>query len=108
MNERAAPCRKFNGTSDLVECLQKADKAADFALNSISAELSKRLTGDDFERLKTTEALWRQYRETNCAAERALYEGGTGGPPAYLACREAMTRARIRELQVTYAIKLKN
>lgn len=44
---------------------------------------------------------------SNCSAERDLYEGGTAASPAYLGCLEAMTRARTKELAVTYAVKLK-
>jgi uncharacterized protein YecT (DUF1311 family) len=54
-----------------------------------------------------TQRLWIQYRDANCTAERDLYDGGTAASPAYLACLEAMTRARTRELAVTYAVKLK-
>jgi hypothetical protein len=33
--------------------------------------------------------------------------GGTAAAPAYLACLEAMTRARTKELAVGYAVRLK-
>jgi len=55
----------------------------------------------------SAQRLWIQYRDSNCAAERGLYNGGTAASPAYLACLEAMTRARTKELAVTYAVKLK-
>ena len=51
--------------------------------------------------------LWIQYRDATCSAERDLYEGGTAAAPAYLAWLEAMTRARTKELVITYAVKLK-
>ena len=38
---------------------------------------------------------------------RGLYAGGTAAPLVYLACLEEMTRARKRELLVTYAVRLK-
>ncbi|PWU00446.1 MAG: hypothetical protein C5B51_25155 [Terriglobia bacterium] len=51
---------------------------------------------------------WRiQSRDANCTAERDLYEGGTAATPAYLACPEAMTRGRTKELVTTYAARLK-
>jgi uncharacterized protein YecT (DUF1311 family) len=40
--------------------------------------------------------------DQTCAAERDLYEGGTGGNTAYPACMEAVTRHRIAELKSTY------
>ena len=51
--------------------------------------------------------LWIQYRDANCAAERDLYASSTAASPDYQACLEAMTRARTKELTVTYAVKLK-
>jgi uncharacterized protein YecT (DUF1311 family) len=62
----------------------------------------------DLQRLVAAQRLWIQYRDANCAAERgACNEDGTAASPAYLACLEDMTRARTKELAVTYAVKLK-
>ena len=55
----------------------------------------------------TAQRLWIEYRDANCTAERELYAGGTAATPVYLACLEAMTRARTNELWVTYAVRLK-
>lgn len=70
-------------------------------------DVRKRVEGDDAKRLIETERLWTQYRDSNCEAERALYGMGTGAHPAYLACLESMTRARTKELRVTYTVRLK-
>ena len=94
-------------TSDLVDCLVKAKDLSDKKLNSLYRDIRKRLDANDVERLTRVERLWMQYREANCSAERELYEGGTASWPVYLACLEAMTRERIRELEVTYTVKLK-
>lgn len=48
-----------------------------------------------------------QYRDANCEAERDLYDGGTATSPVYLGCLDAMTRARTKELAITYAVRLK-
>jgi uncharacterized protein YecT (DUF1311 family) len=61
----------------------------------------------DAKRLIIVRRLWIRYRDSNCLAERELYNGGTASFPAYLACLEAMSRARVKELQVTYAVVLK-
>jgi uncharacterized protein YecT (DUF1311 family) len=70
-------------------------------------QLRGRLDAADGQRLVAAQRLWIQYRDANCSAERDLYEGGTAASPVHLACLEAMTRARTKELAVTYAVKLK-
>ena len=104
MNEKDSPCAGIAGTADLVQCLSKARTSADAKLNALYMNVLDKLRtrGDDAERLRNTERLWVQYRDANCAAERDLYGGGTGGPPAYLACMEAMTRARTKEMYIVY------
>lgn len=107
MNEKDSPCGNVAVTVDLANCLSKARDSSDAKLNSLYKNLRERLDATDAERLTVTQRLWIQYRDANCSAERKLYEGGTASFPAYLACLEAMTRARTKELAVTYAVKLK-
>jgi len=107
MNEPDSPCTDVI-TSDLVDCLSKAKDASDVQLNSLYQRLRKKLDGEDATHLVETQRIWIKYRDANCSAERALYDGGTGAYPAYLACIESMTRARTKELQVTYAVRLKD
>ncbi len=104
MNEKDSPCANVVVTSDLVACLSNARTLADARLNAVYNNVLEHLRTrpDDAEQLRKTERLWLQYRDANCAAERDLYGGGTGGPPAFLACVEAMTRARTKELQTVY------
>jgi uncharacterized protein YecT (DUF1311 family) len=107
MNEPDSPCAGVSVTTDLVDCLSKAKDTADAQLNSVYKDLRKKLDASDAKRLIETERSWITYRDANCSAERALYDGGTGAFPAYLACLESMTRARTKELKITYAVKLK-
>jgi uncharacterized protein YecT (DUF1311 family) len=107
MNEPDSPCARFATTSDLVQCLSKAKDSSDAKLNSLYLNIREKLLASDAERLTATERLWVEYRNANCEAERSLYEGGTGASPAYLACLEALTRARTMDLRVTYAVRLK-
>jgi uncharacterized protein YecT (DUF1311 family) len=104
MNEKDSPCTGTAVTSDLVDCLSKAQKSADTTLNSAYKNVLDyfRNRREDTERLRTAERLWLQYRDANCDAERGLYDVGTGASPAYLACVESMTRARTKELKVMY------
>jgi uncharacterized protein YecT (DUF1311 family) len=94
-------------TADLVSCLAKARAAADEKLNATYTRIRGILDTADIKRLVVTQRLWIQYRDANCAAERDVYKGGTAAPPAFLTCMEAMTRARTKELLVTYTVALK-
>jgi len=107
MNEKDSPCPDAVVTVDLANCLARARDVADTELNGIYKRLRDQLDTADGQRLVAAQRLWIQYRDANCAAERDLYEGGTASHPAYLACLDAMTRARTKELTITYAVKLK-
>jgi uncharacterized protein YecT (DUF1311 family) len=107
MNEKDSPCANVVVTVELANCLAKASDVADAQLNAAYKNLRGKLVAADAQRLVATQRLWIQYRDPNCTAERDLYAGGTASAPAYLACLEAMTRARTTELAVTYAVKLK-
>ena len=107
MNEKDSPCANAVVTVDSVRCLAKAREAADARLNALYKTVRSKLDPDEVQELVTAQRLWIQYRDANCAAERDLYSGGTATGPAYLACLEAMTRSRTRELRVTYTVRLK-
>jgi uncharacterized protein YecT (DUF1311 family) len=107
MNEKDSPCADVVVTVELANCLANARDAAEAKLTVAYKQLRAKLDAADEQRLVATQRLWIQYRDANCAAERDLYDGGTAASPAYLACLEAMTRARMMELVVTYAVKVK-
>ncbi|HWZ30369.1 MAG TPA: lysozyme inhibitor LprI family protein [Bryobacteraceae bacterium] len=107
MNEKDSPCANVVLTVELANCFAKARDAVDTQLNAIYKSVRETLDAGDIQPLVSTQRLWIQYRDANCSAERGLYAGGTAASPAYLACLEAMTRARIKELAVTYGVKLK-
>lgn len=107
MNQKDSPCAGVVITSDLVSCLWNAKNSSDAKLNSLYKHVRERLDAGELKSLTRTEQLWIQYRDANCSAERDLYGNGTAQGPAYLACLEAMTRARTTELEITYAVRLK-
>ena len=106
MNEPDSPC-KVAGTSLLVACLSKARASSEAAMNSVYEKVKSRLDTSEIDQLSNTQRLWTEYRDSNCTAERSLYGIGTAASPAYLACIEAMTRSRTKELLVTYTVRLK-
>jgi uncharacterized protein YecT (DUF1311 family) len=107
MNEKDSPCADVVVTADALRCLAKARDAADAELNAVYKGVRGKLDAAEVQQLVTAQRLWIQYRDANCSAERDLYGGGTATGPVYLACLEAMTRARTKELAVTYAVRLK-
>jgi uncharacterized protein YecT (DUF1311 family) len=107
MNEKDSPCASVVVTADLANCLAKARDTADAELNAVYRAIHGKLDGADAQRLVAAQRLWVQYRDANCTAERELYTVGTAAEPAYLACFEAMTRARTKDLRITYVVRLK-
>jgi uncharacterized protein YecT (DUF1311 family) len=107
MNDKASPCPDAVTTLDMAKCFSNAKDAADSELNAVYQRIREKLETDDIKRLTVAQRFWIQYRDANCSAERALYDGGTAAGPVYLACLEAMTRARTTELRLTYAVRLK-
>jgi uncharacterized protein YecT (DUF1311 family) len=107
MNEKDSPCPNAVTTLDMAQCFSKAKASSDEKLTALYEKVLSKLNGDDAERLTKVQRLWAEYREANCSAERALYQGGSAAPVVYVACLDAMTRARTEELQQTYAVRLK-
>ncbi len=107
MNEKDSPCPNAVTTLDMAQCFSKAKASSDEKLTALYTKVLSKLDGDDSNRLTKVQRLWSQYREANCSAERALYQGGSAAPVVYLACLDAMTRARTKELRQTYAVSLK-
>ncbi|WP_336945892.1 lysozyme inhibitor LprI family protein [Asaia sp. HN010] len=85
-------------------CLSAARDKEDAALNKdyrkIITLLEKAAPPRLVERdaLKQAERSWIVYRDKFCKAEYALYEGGSGGPIANIACLEALTRRHHEDL----------
>lgn len=102
MGDPTAPCRQAVVTSDMVACFAREAKVADQDLKRRFQQILAILGAEDKRRLRAGERLWIRYREEACSAERALYDGGTGGPPTYLACLSELSRQRTHELNLTY------
>jgi uncharacterized protein YecT (DUF1311 family) len=94
MNEKDSPCPNAITTLDMAQCFSKAKASSDEKLTALYNKVLKKLDNDNADRLTKTQRLWADYREANCSAERALYQGGSAAPVVYMACLDAMTRAR--------------
>jgi uncharacterized protein YecT (DUF1311 family) len=102
MNAKDSPCKTDATTVDLANCLWTAWKAEDKDLNAYYLVVSKHVSGDELTDLRHAENAWITFRDLNCKAEKALYDGGTAVGPVYDACMEAMTRHRLAELKTMY------
>jgi len=95
-------CRSAGTGADQSNCFNLAAKKADADLNVTYRRILGVLKGSDRQKLESAERTWLVYRDQTCAAERDLYEGGTGGLTTYPACLEAVTRHRIDDLKAAY------
>jgi uncharacterized protein YecT (DUF1311 family) len=102
INQPDNPCAASASTREMSDCLVLAWEAQDGKLNTFYGEVLPVLTEDEAKALREAERIWIRYRDATCDAEKSLYGGGTGGPPAYLACMEAVTRNRLQELHQIY------
>ena len=101
-NATDAPCRGIAQTAALADCLGRAAQASDTRLNRIYSRLVPGLSVDQRDRLKIAEQRWIEYRDAFCDAEYRSFEGASGGPPARLACVEALTRHHATELETMF------
>ena len=102
MNAPDSPCRTDATTADIANCLWKTWQREDGELNRYYAIVQKHLRPDELNDLRRSEEAWIAFRNLNCKAEKALYDGGTAVGPVYNACMEAMTRHRLKELKTMY------
>lgn len=103
---KSAACWKQGATVAIANCFAASGKEADADLNRLYGEIMTVLGPSDKQGLQKAERLWVDYREASCSAEKNLWDGGTGGNPAYLACVDDETRHRLDYLQETYRLRL--
>jgi uncharacterized protein YecT (DUF1311 family) len=106
MNSEGDACQKAGATVETVECFELAFKSADQELNQLYKGIEGVLAPGEASALGRAERAWIKYRDATCHAERALYGGGTGGQPTYLACLTAETRSRKASLLRSYGWRL--
>jgi uncharacterized protein YecT (DUF1311 family) len=97
-----AQCEDAKSTAQTNACFAKELKKADTELNGVYRATVKKLHPEDAILLRKTQRAWLAYRDAQCAAEHALWGGGTGGPAAWMSCKLELTRQRTAEIQNTY------
>ena len=91
---------------DIQRCFAESSKRSNADLNRTYAQIMTVLDADDRQRLQKAERLWAAYRDAACNAEYRLWSGGTGGPPAEMACVDGETRHHLDYLRTTYRLRL--
>jgi uncharacterized protein YecT (DUF1311 family) len=102
MNAKDGPCHDAVITADAAACYSNAFRAQDKALDTLLGHVRPATAGKELELLNRAQHAWLQYRQLSCDAEYEMYGGGTGGPVTRLACLEALTRDRIKQLHAAY------
>jgi uncharacterized protein YecT (DUF1311 family) len=87
-------------TADMVQCSAVQYKAADRDLNQTYQRLTKALWNPETKKaLVATQVRWIQFRDSECAFQRSLYEGGTMAAVAGGACLVNVTQERTKALK---------
>ncbi len=93
----SAECADAMTTLDMRRCFSTANVRADSAMADTFRAARDR--SGVAAALDSAQARWERFRDAQCEAEGARYEGGTLQPVAVLTCRLGLTRARVRYLE---------
>jgi len=103
--KRANACATPNSTIEINACAQQKFAAADQRLNAAYRAVLKQLDTYRENGPGTKKALidaqrkWVAFRDADCKARAALYQGGSIAPSVYLECMIGHADARTRVLQ---------
>jgi uncharacterized protein YecT (DUF1311 family) len=103
-NEEAKCCCT---TYDMSVCLANVNKKVDAehsATYQKALGASQHFGGMAVDAIQGAEKEWLAYRDAECKAEYALWDGGSGGPNARTMCIIRLTRQRTNELKRRYHV----
>jgi len=100
-----AQCENAGTNADITNCIAHEYEKADAELNHVYKLAFKGLNPKEAYNLKKAQRAWVIYRDAQCNAEYAKWDGGSGGPAAHLGCLYRLTQLRISELHKTYAFQ---
>jgi len=100
----ADECAEALTTAQMHVCVNEANRQADSQLAEALTKARQRAGADLQAPLDEAQASWAQYRDVQCAAEGAQYEGGTIQPVVVLSCRLNLSRSRTEYLDGLFQI----
>ena len=106
MIAKDGPCQQPSSNADQYECFEVASKKSDAELNALYQRIEGSLDAEELAKLEKAQRLWFEFQKANCDAEHGLFQGGSAGPVAKIACLEAGTRHRTEDLWVIYGWRL--
>jgi uncharacterized protein YecT (DUF1311 family) len=96
-------CGEANTQIEINQCLGAAYQKADKKMNELYSQIIKKRDAAARNRLQAVQRLWIKYRDANCSAAAALYQGGSIQPSVRSGCLERLTRYRIDEMEHVYS-----
>ena len=96
----AASCDSAVTTFEMRQCTSRKLERAKSELQRYLGE-ARRLALNG-KLLDSAQVAWERFRDVECRASGAQYEGGTMQPLVVLSCLESLTRERIRHLYDDY------
>ena len=100
-----AQCDDKPTTMEMVNCMDVEVKKADAELNRIYQAALKKQRPENVVKLRKAQRAWIVFRDAQCAAEGAVYEGGTIQPIVEAHCRVKLTQERTKNLLAAYPVK---
>ena len=104
-----ADCTKPQHAQMIINhCTSLKFKAADEKLNAVTQQTLAALQQykNDKTRFEAAEQAWLQYRDTQCAYEAGMYDGGSLYSMVHSLCAKRLTEARTKELQTNLTCHL--
>ena len=96
------PCEDAATQLEMNNCAEQDANASDKALNEVYRSVLNKLGPEDKNALKSTQRGWIMYRDDDCAAETALYAGGSIAPLIRFSCLAKLTKERTAEIRRVY------
>jgi uncharacterized protein YecT (DUF1311 family) len=97
-----AVCGEANTQMEINQCLAAGYQRADKELNELYSNTVDKQDPADRDHLQEAQRAWIKYRDANCEAAAALYQGGSIQPSVRSECLRRNTRARVAELHQIY------
>ncbi|MBF2064152.1 MAG: DUF1311 domain-containing protein [Calothrix sp. C42_A2020_038] len=91
-------CTDPQTTRDMIECGERTYKQASKKLSLVYKQLQEKMNPNQKKRLAASHQTWLKYRDTFCAFETGMYEGGTLEPLTRINCYARMTNERTKDL----------